>query len=181
MIFGDPADFAIEADVEPDLTPPSAVWGHMCVWCRGRRLGNIDELHCCLHHAARSLLWCAINLDALWSNELAAFNDIQQWNFLDGLLFGYHGEIALHHRLTLAELGAFSREFGKFIFLTNWGEQFDRCKSFLVCPPNSAVRVLYRQAPSFALEVAEVTREGFNSAAVGFHQWFHEQARRLAG
>lgn len=31
MLFGDRLIFAIEADVEPNLEPPRAVWGRMCV------------------------------------------------------------------------------------------------------------------------------------------------------
>lgn len=51
MLFGDRLDFAIEADVEPSLEPPSAVWGRMCVWCRGVALGDLGEPHCALYPA----------------------------------------------------------------------------------------------------------------------------------
>jgi hypothetical protein len=43
VLFGVPADFAIEAEVDPGLQPLSAVWGSMCVWCRGRALGDLSE------------------------------------------------------------------------------------------------------------------------------------------
>jgi hypothetical protein len=43
QIFGDKNDFAIEAGVEPDLVPPSLLWGHMRIWCAGVPLGNIND------------------------------------------------------------------------------------------------------------------------------------------
>lgn len=93
MRFGDPADFAIEADVEPHLRPPSAVWGHMCVWCQGVVLGDITDLHCGLYGAYSSFRWLASNLNELWAPELVGLDDVAVWNFLDGLLYGYHGDV----------------------------------------------------------------------------------------
>ena len=40
-VFGDRLDFAIEAGIEPDLQTGTALWGHMCVWCRGVALAVI--------------------------------------------------------------------------------------------------------------------------------------------
>jgi hypothetical protein len=108
MLFGDPSDFAIEADVEPSLTPPSSVWGHMCIWCRGFALGRLEERYCALYHSHCSFEWVATHLEELWTPELAAFDDAGKWNFLKSLLCGYQGDIDLgeHDRRTGDEIRA---------------------------------------------------------------------------
>jgi hypothetical protein len=182
MLFGDPSDFAIEADVEPDLRPPSAVWGCMCVWCRGNALGRLEERYCALYHSHCSFEWVAAHLDELWTPELAAFGDDGKWNFLHGLLYGYHGDIDLgeHDRRTLAEMRLDWAEYGRFDFLTNWGEQFDGgFASFLFRPPGQDVCILSRAFPPNVGLCVRVTPGGFVAAATGFVEWFREQERRL--
>jgi hypothetical protein len=110
MLFGEPADFAIEAYVEPDLKPPSAVWGRMCVWCRGVPLGDISERYCALYPAYCSFRSLPSCLDSLWADELAGLGDEGVWNFLD------------------ADWAAWDR----FNFLSNWGERFDGYKAFIL-------------------------------------------------
>jgi hypothetical protein len=182
MLFGDPSDFAIEADVEPDLRPPSSVWGHMCVWCRGCALGRIEERHCALYPSHLAFEWLVTHLDELWAPELAVFDDGGIWKFLDSLLYGYHDQLALdeHDRRTLSEMQQDSAEFSRFNFLTNWGEQFDGgYKSFIFRPPSEQVRILSRAFPANLGPCVQVTPEGFVTAATGFVEWFREQERRL--
>jgi hypothetical protein len=182
MLFGDPADFAIEADVEPDLTPPSSVWGQMCVWCRGFALGRLAERYCGLGFACDRFDWLATHLDELWTPELAAFDYEGIWRFLDSLLYGYHGELALdeHDRRTLSEVSADSHAFGRFDFLTNWGEQFDGgFKSFIFRPPGGRVHILSRAFPANMGLCVQVTPEGLVAATTGFVEWFREQELRL--
>src|SRR5438128_886855 len=102
-VFGDRADFAIEAGVEPDLTPPSAVWGHMCVWCRGVPLGDIENRQCGLYGAYCGFREVASRIDRLWAKELDGLDDVAAWNHLDGLLYGYHGDVELADNRTLEE------------------------------------------------------------------------------
>ena len=54
-LFGNRDDFAIEAGVEPHLNPPSAVWGHLCIWCRGIAIGDIENKHCGLYDVYTAL------------------------------------------------------------------------------------------------------------------------------
>lgn len=181
MLFGNRNDFAIEAGVEPELQPPSAVWGHMCVWCRGHALGRLEERGCALYHSRCSFEWVTAHLDELWTPELAAFDDDGKWNFLHGLLYGYHGEIDLgeHDRRTGAEIRADSAEYSRFDFLTNWGEQFDGFQSFIFRPPGGQVHILSRAFPTDMGLCVRVTPEGFVTAVTGFVGWFREQERRL--
>lgn len=181
MLFGDPDEFAIEAGVEPDLRPPSAVWGFMRVWCRGATLGDIDERYCALYHSSAAFGVLADTIADLWVPELAAFDDEGKWKFLDGLLYGYHGGVPLDHhdRRTLPEVQADSTEYGRFNFLTNWGEQFDGFKSFIFRPPGGQVCVLSRAFPARVGLCARVPLEAFASAACQFTLWYREQERRL--
>jgi hypothetical protein len=178
-VFGDKADFAIEAGVEPGLHTDATVWGHMCVWCRGVPLGDLDERYCALHHAYTEFAWRADNLDSLWADELAGLDDEAAWNVLDGLLYSCHGDVELADARTLAELQWDAARWGRFNFLTNWGEQFDGYKSFLLCPPGESARVLSRRLPSYMGRGVSVSRQGLVAAAAGFAAWFESESRRL--
>jgi hypothetical protein len=180
-VFGDRSDFAIEAGVEPDLNPPSAVWGHMCVWCRGMPLGDIDERHCCLNHARTSFRWKARHLDELWAPELVGLDDLATCNFLDGLLYGYHGDVELRDDPTVEMCRANGTAWYHFDFLTNWGEQFDGCKAFILCPPGGPVRILSRRFPAGMGYRVDVSQSAFKEASLGFVQWYEEQESRLRG
>jgi hypothetical protein len=121
------------------------------------------------------------HLDELWTPELAVFDYQAIWKFLHSLLYGHDGKLALddHDRRTLSDMQADSAEFGRFDFLTNWGEQFDGgFKSFIFRPPGGQVHILSRAFPPDVGLCVEVTPEGFVTAAAGFVQWFREQEIR---
>jgi len=166
-VFGDPADFAIEAGGEPDLQAPSAVWGHMWVWCRGVALANLDDRHCALYTAYKSFEWMSGQLDDLRDPELEVLDATAAWNFLDGLLYGYHGDVELTDDRTEAQCLADSRRWGRHDFLTNWGEQFDGWKAFVFALPGDLIRILYRRSRE-PVQYADVSRASFATAAEGF-------------
>jgi hypothetical protein len=118
-LFGSRADFAIEAGVEPDLKSPSAVWAHMCIWCRGIPLGNLNDLYCCLYGAYGGFRQVASHLDCLWAKELVGLDDIAAWNHFDGLLFGYHGDIEILDDPSAEQCQWDSVIWEHFNFLTN--------------------------------------------------------------
>jgi hypothetical protein len=178
-VFGDRADFAIEAGVEPDRHTAATVWGHMCVWCRGVPLGNVNNPYCGLYHAYCEFAWLADNLGSLWADEFTGLDDVGAWNFLDGLLYGYHGDVELADVSTLEECDRDALRWGRFNFLTNWGEQFDGYKSFLLCPPGDSARILSRRLPPQMGRGVSVSRFGFESAAAGFARWFEAESVRL--
>ena len=186
-VFGNRDDFAIEAGTESYLKPPSAVWGRMCVWCCGVPLGDIDDRHCALYPAYcgfRSLLSPVHGepkIDRLWAEELAGLDDVAAWNFLDGLLYGYHGDVEVPDDRTLEECRRDAVVWGCFDFLTNWGEQFDGYKAFIMRPPGGPVRILSRRLPDGMGRAVEVSRDGFVAACEGFVRWFEEQDLRLRG
>lgn len=179
--FGDPDDFAIEAGVEPGLTPPSQVWGRSCVWCRGNALGDIADHNCGLGGTFQGFQRLAEHIDELWDDALAGLDDQEMWNFLDGLLYGYHGDVAIDDDRSLEQIHADCDRYGKFNFLTNWDEQFDGYKSFILCPPGSGiVRILSRAFPCEVGLGVNVSKTGFLGAVQAFIGWFKEQERRLS-
>jgi hypothetical protein len=111
-MFGDPNDFAIEAGAEPGLAPPSPVWGHACVWCRGMPLGNIDDRHCGLAGTFHGFADLAEHVDELWNEKLVGLDDHALWNFLDGLLYGYHGDVEIEDDRSLQQIGKDAIHFG---------------------------------------------------------------------
>jgi hypothetical protein len=180
-VFGDRNDFAIEAGIESDLKPPSAVWGHMRIWCRGVPLGDIEERCCCLYGAYCGFRELASSIDRLWAAELVGLDDVAAWNHLDGLLYGYHGDVEAQDDRTAEQCRQDWDVWGCFNFLTNWGEQFDGYKAFIVRPPRSPVRILSRRLPDCMGRSVEVSPDGFVAASEGFARWFESQEMRLRG
>lgn len=182
-IFGDREDFAIEAGVDRlGLTIGfrrtfMTVYGHMCVWCRGISLGDIDDLHCILSEKQfRRLVIPGANglkVDELWSEEFAGLDVVALWNFLDGMLYGYHGDVELKNSRTLEDIERNIKKWRDFNFLT-YGEQFDCCKAFILRPPGDSVRILYRRDPDRMLGTGDVSRDGFVAACVEFCDWLEE-------
>jgi hypothetical protein len=176
MLFGDRSDFAIEADVGPS-SDVAGVWGRMCVWCAATALGNIDEASCALYPAYIALRSLASNLDSLWSKDFSAMDDAAIWAFLDSVLYGdQSGEVWGDGRTT-RDRHRHSQQWDRFDFLTNWGEQFDGWKAFIVCHPGGSVRVLSRQHPENVLRCVDVSRAGVIAAIKDFSRWFEEAAR----
>ena len=184
MLFGDQADFAIEADVEAGLEAPNAVWGHMCVWCGGYALGNIDDPFCALYPAYGAFGSLVTYVDRLWAAELHGFGDVALFDMFDGLLYGGRFDSPVQPPSSL--FGEEGRRnwapWGCFDFLNNWGEQFDGYKSFIVCPPGGPVRVLSKsfiEHPEIASAICSAS--GVVHAANQFRRWFEGQDLRLRG
>jgi len=179
MLFGNPADFAIEADVEPNLSPPSPVLGHLRVWCRQTPLGNVDEAPCSLQPAFVGFQWLLSSLDSLWADEFLGLDDMAAWKFLDAVLYGFDGATPIEDRRTPQQIQSDWLAWRRFNFLTNWGEPFRDWKAFLLCPPLDDARVLYSRLPENDGHALRVTRKGIQGAAEAFVRWFGEQEARL--
>jgi hypothetical protein len=151
----------------------------MCVWCGGVPLGDLNERYCGLFHAYSELTWLADNLQGLWAQELDGLDDVAAWNFLDGLLFGHHGDVPVADDRSIEECQRDSKRWGCFSFLTNWGEQFDGYKSFILCPPGEYARILSRSVTPPSVSGFSITRTGFKLATAGFAKWFELESLRL--
>jgi hypothetical protein len=180
MLLGAKELFAIEAMSEPELQAPSAVWGRMRVWCEGESIGNYEEPFCALYPAYCGFKHLARTLPHLWSKELEGLNDVELWNHFDGLLYGYHGDIALHDDRTLEQCQHDSKKWGGYNFLTNWGEQFDNeGKSFILCKPSSVVCVLNRSLPPERGICCRAPLKEVLNAIDEYVEWFEVESLRL--
>jgi hypothetical protein len=177
MIFGNRNDFAIEAMVEPDLAPPSRPWGRLCVWVAGHRIGNYDEPHCGLGGPCAHFKETCGELNDLWDDEFANMADVELWNFLDGLLYGYHGNVELDDDLrSMDEILQDSSRYSKFNFLTNWGEMFDRGgKSFILKQPGGMLKVLNFDYEKNSANAYVCSEFSFRLAIKDFAAWYDGQ------
>jgi hypothetical protein len=165
MLFGDPADFAIEA--EPDTKPTSSiVWGHMRVWCCGKAFGNFHETDCGISDPQVHMSRLANHLDALASPFLSALDDQAVWDFLDRALYLDVGQSAEDIELD-------AEAWGRHDFLTNAGEALDGYKSFIFLRDPETLRVLFRRSDE-ALVGCTVTSTGYVAAVKQFERWCTE-------
>jgi hypothetical protein len=180
MLFGTKETFAIEAMSEPDLKPPSAVWGRMRIWCQGVSIGDFSDPCCSLYVSYANFKDLNTNFPRLWKAEFAGMSDSMLLNRLDELLYGYHGDMAIENGRSCQESLRDAQEYGMFNFLTNWGEQFDRSeKAFIFCPPGQPVRILTRGLPSRYGLALEAPVSQVSHAIALFLQWFEAEASRL--
>jgi len=185
-LFGSRDDFAIEAGINASSAASRTVWGHMCVWCRGAPLGDIDDAHCAIG-IARARFQRLITpvdgqlvIDCLWSEVLAGLDPPAVWRLLRALIRcrdddGNWLEVANPPQPPPA-LNTWS----DLDFLTNWGEQFDGYASFILRPPGDSVRILSRRFPAGMGLAADVSRDTFIAAVVAFCDWFDERDREHA-
>lgn len=180
-IFGNTFTFAIEAMIEPHLVPPSIPWGRMRIWCQGTPLGNIEDEHCGLDHSFDCLNQIATQIDSYWLDEFTSMTPRQIIDLLDARLFGWCGDEELEDERSIEEIRLDADRYGRFSFLTNWGEQFDAIqKPFILCPPTGAVHIISRGFDPECNYTLLTTREDFCSAVHSSNAWFHEQRHALS-
>ncbi|TWU19358.1 hypothetical protein Poly21_15300 [Allorhodopirellula heiligendammensis] len=180
MLIGDPTDFAIEAMVEPDLKAPSAVWRRMRIHLGNVTLGDFDDPYCALYPAYGHFKWHAKLNDQLWNDS---FNGMIPEEIHDTVREAIYGD----DERTTDQIQRDSLEYGRFDFLTNWGEQFDGYSSVILSPKPTDMMVLHRPFVAVdsprrlpdAFVVAHCSRAAFVTASLGFVKWFDEVAERL--
>lgn len=180
MLFGNTADFAIEADVEPDLVAPSAVWGAMRILCAGVVLGDFENRYCSLFAAYRNATSLLELVEFSWNDVFLSLSPQDTWNHLDGLIYGYHGDVRLDDDRDDATVRRDVRTWERYCFAHTWGEPFDGFKSFLVAPPGEVVWIFHRATPDRTVARTSVSRAGLASALAGFLAWFRREAARLS-
>jgi hypothetical protein len=179
MLFGSRETFAVEAMIEPHLKPPSAPWGRLCIWCEGVAIGDFGDENCGLECIER-LAELPPRLGELWLSEFEGLDDVALWNVLDGALYGYHGDRSLEAGRTLDEIHQDWHVYGRFDFLTNWGEMFDRAgKSFIIRVPDHRIKILNRPPPLENVVALFCSEDAFCAAIGPLVGWFEEQSRVL--
>jgi hypothetical protein len=161
MLFGEPSDFAIEAYHEPS-SPRWTGFGRMAITIQGVRLGDIREDHCSLFHAVDRFRELYPAIENLWDEAFGDLSDAEIFNVIDEAR--YTGEPDEGRSCYL-----------QFDFLTNTGEQFDSCKTFIVCRPGGTVHVLYLQLQDAFRGSASCSVDSFRRVSANFVRWFDEQ------
>jgi hypothetical protein len=178
MLFGLKEAFAIEAMVEPDLVPPSTVWGRMRIWCMGTSFGDYDGSHCGL--PAEHLQELSAEVQDLWHASLDGLSDTEIFQRLDGLLFGYRDGAPLHDTRSLDDCHSDAHTYSRFSFLTNWEEMFNStAKCFVVCPDRKTVKVIQQASPAAACKAFTFSATALQDACTQFGLWYADQSARL--
>jgi hypothetical protein len=181
MLFGDPQDFAIEAMIEPELKPPSSVWGRMCIHVSSTVLGDFDDQHCGLYGAYAEFKWLAANCDQLWDASFEGLTPKQIHRKVRHAIYDDDDRTDDQVRID-------TQRYSKFDFLTNTGEQFDDYSSVIVSADSATLLILHepyarlsskRRLPVDFL-IANCSIPGFITASTAFIQWFDKEAVRLA-
>jgi hypothetical protein len=182
MIFGNKTEFAIEAIVEPNLKVPSSIWGRLCIWISNVSIGDIEEFHCGLGAVHELFISKCTELNQLWSDDFMNLSDREIWNLLDGMLYGYHGNIEIEDKRSLEQSNSDAELYSKYDFLTNWGEMFDRDgKSFLLKLPSGALKVLNYDYHNDEVKTYFCSEFEFRRAVKEFSSWFITQENHLSG
>jgi hypothetical protein len=168
MMFGNPAIFAVEAYHERPLDCDfSGVLGRMCVHIRGRSFGYIAEPCCALDNAFDSLTWIMEHSESLDHGALADLRDFDLFEFLDAKLYRDTGQ-------SLEEMRSDGCHFGRFTFLTNWGEQFDGAPKCFIVRRGSNLRVVWKDSRCRQRAV-EIPVSVFTRATREATLWYREQ------
>ncbi len=166
MIIGEPSDISIEVYHEPH-DPRWTGFGRIAVTIEHVRLGDIQESHCSLFHGVdrfRELSW---DIGSLWHPSFNGLPDAAIFDVIDRALYSGEPE----------ETGP---EYVPFDFLTNTGEPFDSCKTFIVCRPGGQVHVLYQLFRDEIRGSACCSAASFQRVARSLVHWFDEQIAATA-
>lgn len=172
MIFGTKNSFAIEALLEPDLSPPCAVWGRMCLWIDSEMLGDIDNPYCALYTSAKGMRTMAKCLESLWDSSFDGLTDEERFQLFDRAIY-------LDDERSIDEAVRDASRYGRFDFLTNWGEHFDPLKGFLAFDPHSQKVLMMIRRADESLLITHLDRDQFYDVAISFAEWFDAEAACL--
>jgi hypothetical protein len=169
MLIGDKQVFAIECVHEPIPNPTRRVFGRMCIWSAGHRLGNLQEPSCNLNVTEGYLQGVLARLDSLWDSSLDGLGPGEGFQLLDNALYrGTNNET----------VAADYERYSKFDFLTNGGESFNNTRSFLMTI-RDIVRLLYTDEMD-VFHAADIPRRTFTTVIQEFLVWVSDEAARAA-
>lgn len=169
MLIGDRDSFAIECHHEPLPNERRWVFGRMCIWAQGHRLGDIGEPACVLDVTERCLHLLLLQLDSLDDPALRGLGDRETFSYLDRAIY-------TDVEQSTDEAIPDAARFYKFNLLTNGGESFDRTKSFIVAE-GKRLRILFTNEKNEFVS-AQVGRALFTLTVRGFLAWVAAESER---
>lgn len=176
--FGKCEVFAIEAMVESELIPPSALWGRLRVWVDGKPFGDFDDPYCGLYPAYSDFKDMLEKIEELYDPELMELSIEKLYAKVDEALYGVwvDGELLDEDPEEGAEL------YWRHNFLTNWGEMFDRTeKSYIFKLSDGQLMVIQPKVngPSIIKYYCSVSE--FENVVKQFLAWYDGEEFRLSG
>jgi hypothetical protein len=145
----------------------------MALHIAGVTIGDVNEDHCSLAHAADVLRVLVGSIGSVWDRSFEDHSDAEIFALLDRELYVDYGQ-------SEKDIETAQRRYGRFDFLTNTGEQFDNFKTFLYAHPSGSVHILY-QKPNGSIGAAECRIDSFVAASKAFLQWFDAQRSTPVG
>ena len=186
MLFGDPSQFAVEAQLEPgpEFGPIQGrnLVGRIRVWIGGRAVGRYDEPACWLGPPLKHLEEMCSQLDGLWDPSFEGLSTDAIYDRLDYLVFLSHRDRRLGCDWSEEERAKHEREsdgFDRFYFLLHSSEAFDGWKAFLLRPTATHLIAVVSQAPQKVVVSHRFPVEDFESAVAAFSVWLHSEEQRL--
>ena len=168
MLIGDKETFAIECYHDPLPSETRRVFGRMCLWVGGNRLGDIDEPACMLNVTEVYLQGLLHRVESLDDPALRSLDDREAFEFLDRALY-------LDDARSNEQIAKDAERFSKFGLLTNGGESFDRTKSFIIGEADR-LRVLFENDER-GFSSARVGRAAFVLTVRGFLAWLVDEGK----
>lgn len=172
VLFGDKSNFAIQAMLEPELKPPSFVWGRMCLWVSGLQLGDYKNKHCGIAQCTTHLNQVVEIVDQLGISVFGNKSDQEIYSFLEEAWldpgsddFGIENEF---------------QKFHKFRFNYGFAEMFDgEPMSFLLRQPNGSLMLLFKTRNSSDLKKHVFSEQLFIDSVKNFDAWYNDQSKIL--
>jgi hypothetical protein len=134
------------------------------VWLGGTRIGRFEEKQCGLSGPLQNLDRLALHLDCLWDDRLSGLNDRDTHSYLLRAL--YSDDPTRSDK----EVNVASREFCRYVFLTNSSECFDGYNGFVFRRPGEDPVAIVSTADE-SLVHAPVRLQGFAAAVRYFGLW----------
>lgn len=180
MLFGARDDFAIECSrhdlpLSEEQRSHGWVFGYLCVWVAGQRLGDINDWNMLDPVEAHFQDLTDEQLGLLTDEAVDHLANDEAFRLLNAALYQDDAR-------TDEQICADARRFKKFDFLVNWGEMFDHppVKAFLLKSDAASLRVLY-QIGSDPIASATVSVHSFKEAVGGFLRSMNEMRTARMG
>ena len=172
-IIGDKTKFGIEVMVEPELVPPSPVWGRMCIWAGNFRIGNFEEQHCGLSQCVEHLLDIVRILPSLDSVIFQEHNDDYIARYLCESWYesGYN---------EYGEKVGLAADMHKYRIDYGFPEMFDGpYMVFLLAVGSDSLKLLHIETSSNEVKSFMFKKELFTGAVNSLQEWLSAQLEEL--
>ena len=169
VTFGNASEFAIQAMLEPELKPPSHIWGRMCLWVSGIQLGDYNDGHCGLAQCTSHLNQIVEIIDQLSASVFGDKDDQDIYSFLENASHNSgFDDNAVENKFM---------EFHKFRFDYGFAEMFDRePMSFLIKQPTGTLKLLFKTNNDNKLNSHVFNEQLFKKSIERFNGWYDEQS-----